>query len=138
MRLSWTTAAAMLLLASVARADQPMNERPNGMGDHQVTIGVGLICNTAEQVDRYIKLRAGGDETSVALIAVNEEAKDPRACGLAAVAFMQDKTVETHDLEGKLVSIVRISIIAAFDGRRWAVVPAMTQYALMQPEGYAI
>ena len=53
-----------------------------------------------------------------AVIAVNDEAKDPRACGVAAVAFMSDKMVDMKNVQGRLVQIVRISVVAAFDGRR--------------------
>ena len=54
---------------------------------------------------------------------MNDEAKDPRACGVAAVAFMSDKMVDMKNVQGKLVQIVRISVVATFDGRQWARIP---------------
>jgi len=138
MRLAWSAAAAVLLLGGVAQADQPADAQPNAPAEDQLSIGVGMICNTSEQVQRFVRLRADGAETERALNVVNEEAKNPRACGVAAVAFMPDKAVDVKNVQGKLVSIVRINIVAAFDGQRWARVPVMTQYALMQPAGYDI
>ena len=46
--------------------------------------------------------------------------------------------VDITAVNGKMVQIVRISVMAAYDGKTWARVPAMTQYALIEPEGYAI
>jgi hypothetical protein len=133
MRLSWAVAAAALAFSSAASADVP-----NPMDDEGVVIGVGIICNNLQQMQRLIGLRAGGAETTGAVSVVNNEAKDPRACGVAAVAFLSDKMVDMREVRGKLVQIVRINVVAAFDGRQWARVPVMTQYALMEPDGYAI
>lgn len=135
MRLSWAVATAGLLLCGAAQAEEQGKQAPD---KDEVALGVGLICNTSEQMQRYVTLRADGAETNRALRAVNDEAHDPRACGLAAVAFMADETVETKSMQGKIVSIVRISIVAAFDGQQWGSVPGMVQYALIEPEGYEI
>ena len=135
MRLSFAAAAAAALaLCSMT----PGNAGAGPMDENDVTIGVGIICNTPEQMQRLVGLRINGEEADRALIAVNQEAKDPRACGIATVAFMSDKMVDMKNVQGKLVQIVRINVVAAFDGRQWARVPTMTQYALIEPEGYAI
>ena len=60
------------------------------------------------------------------------------ACGVAAVAFMSDKMVDLKNVNGKMVQIVRITGLAAFDGRNWSRIPVMTQYALIEPEGHTI
>jgi hypothetical protein len=135
MRLSWAAAAASIVLWSAA----PGNVYAAGpMEEGNIAIGVGIICNTPEQMERLVGLRNDGEEMNRAVIAVNDEAKDPRACGVAAVAFMSDKMVDMKNVQGKLVQIVRINVVAAFDGRQWARVPVMTQYALIEPEGHAI
>ena len=61
-----------------------------------------------------------------------------RHAGAAAVAFRRDKTMDTQHLKGRLVSIVRISVVGAYDGQRWSSVPAMVQYAVMEEEGLEI
>ena len=134
MRLSWAAGAAALALWSAT----PGNANAQLMEEGNIAIGVGIICNTPEQMERLVGLRNDGKEMNRAVIAVNDEAKDPRACGVAAVAFMSDKMVDMKNVQGKLVQIVQISVVAAFDGRRWARIPTMTQYALMEPEGYSI
>jgi hypothetical protein len=133
MRLSWAAAAAVLTLwnAAPASAADPMQE-------DNVTIGVGIICNTPEQMQRLVGLRMKGAEVERAVLAVNTEAKDPRACGVAAVAFMSAKMVDMKNVQGKLVQIRRISVVAAFNGQQWSRIPVMTQYALIEAEGYSI
>jgi hypothetical protein len=134
MRLSWAAGAAALALWSAT----PGNVNAQLMEEGNIAIGVGIICNTPEQMERRVGLRNDGKEMNRAVIAVNDEAKDPRACGVAAVAFMSDKMVDMKNVQGKLVQIVRISVVATFDGRQWARVPVMTQYALIEPDGYSI
>jgi hypothetical protein len=137
MRLSWAATAAALALWSLTPGSVSA-ETTIPMDDENVAIGVGIICNTPEQMQRLIGMRADGAEMDRAVSVVNNEAKDPRACGVAAVAFMSDKMVDMKNVQGKLVQIVRISVVAAFDGKQWARVPLMTQYALIEPEGHTI
>jgi len=137
MRLSWAATAAALALWSLTPGNVSA-EPANPMDDENVAIGVGIICNTPEQMQRLIGMRADGAEMDRAVSVVNNEARDPRACGVAAVAFMSDKMVDMKSVQGKLVQIVRINVIAAFDGKQWARIPVMTQYALIEPEGYTI
>ena len=137
MRLTWAAAAAALALWSTL----PGNARAEAVNpgeDDNVVIGIGIICNTSDQMRQLVSQRIGGAEIDHAIRVVNNGAKDPRACGVAAVAYLSDKMVDMKNVNGKLVQIVRINVLAAFDGKKWARVPAMTQYALIEPEGYAI
>lgn len=130
--------AAAAAAAIALWSTMPANVSATPMDQAGLTIGVGIICNTPEQMQRLVGLRDGGAEVGGAVTAVNDEAKDPRACGVAAVAYMSEQMMEMKNVRGKLVQIVRIHVVAAFDGRRWSRVPAMTQYALIEPGGYAI
>jgi hypothetical protein len=129
-------AAAALLLAGGAAQAEIDTPRPPG-GDDFI-VGVGVICNTGEQAEHYLRLRAGGAQLLRAVDTVNQQAREPRACGMAAVAFRRDKTMDTQRLNGKLVSVVRISVMAGYDGQRWAPVPAMVQYAVMEEDGVEV
>ena len=51
---------------------------------------------------------------------------------------MPEKTLDAKAVENKLMQIVRINVVAGFDGSGWKDVPAMTQYAVMEGEGEAI
>jgi len=125
-------AAAMLMLAGAARAD----EGPAREGD--AAIGVGMICNTPQQAGRFVALRAQGSAPQQAMATVNKEAKDARACGLAAIAFTRDATLENKPIDNKLVQVVRINVVAGFNGSGWQRVSGMVQYAVMEGEGETI
>jgi hypothetical protein len=122
----------LLLLGGIAQADEaslPPQPEPDVMA-----IGMGVICNTSDQAEHYVRLRAGGTDVIPAVIVVNEQARDPKACGLAAVAFQRDKTIEAKSMQGKLVTIVRISVLAGYNGREWLRVPTIVQYAVMEAQ----
>lgn len=128
------TAAALLLLCAGAQAQAPQTPPQNG----DAVVGVGMICNTPDQAKRFIALQVGGSEPHAAMNAVNEEAKDARACGVAAVAFVRDQTVDTETMNNKLVHVVRINVVAGYDGRGWQPVTNMTQYAVIEDSGESI
>jgi hypothetical protein len=138
MRISYLAAVAATLLCGIAQAEEQSNNPAGGPVQKAMAVGAGIICNTSEQVQRFVTLRANGAETSGAVQAVNDEAHDPRACGVAVVAFTPDEKVEDTSAQGKVVSIVRITIVAAFDGGNWSAVPGMVQYTIMETDGYEI
>jgi hypothetical protein len=104
----------------------------------QPSVGVGMICNTADQAQQYLQLRADGAAASDALQEVNERAHDLHACGIAAIAYVRDKMLQCHAVENKMLEVVRIAVLAGYDGTSWKSLPAMTQYAVMQGQGDAI
>ncbi len=126
-------AAALLLTGGAAQANGNMPNLPGAdTGGGDVIVGVGVLCNTGAQAEHYLRLRADGAQLLPAVDAVNEEAREPRACGMAVVAFRRDKTMDTQRLNGRLVSVVRISVMANYDGETWAPVPALVQYTVME------
>jgi hypothetical protein len=135
MRLAWAAAATVAITLSSATSGAV---KANPMEEDNLAVGVGIICNTSEQMKRLVGLRMDGAEVPRAVSTVNDEVRDSHACGVAAVAFMSDKMVDIKNVEGKMVQIVRINVMATFDGEHWASVPAMTQYALIESEGYPI
>jgi len=78
--LTLTIATAMGLLASVAAAQE-------------VSIGTGPVCDTQKQAERLVALLEQGSEAAVS--AVNAEEKDPMACVVATVAFVEGPLVAT-------------------------------------------
>lgn len=131
--LTMTAAAAVLLIAGAARADE-LTSLP-GQANRGPVVGVGVICNTSAQAEQFVSLRQQGQDITPAVAKVNEQAQDPRACGLAAVAFVPDKTMATKPMGGKLVKIVRINVVAGYNGTGWHHVAATVQYAIMPAQG---
>lgn len=131
------SAVLLLAIATPAQAQSVSAPSPDGIGDPGV--GVGIICNTPEQAVRFVVLRGTGAEVTAALNAVNTEAKDMKACGVAAVAFLRDHTVATRPMGNRLVQIVRINVVAGFNGTGWQRASAMSvQYAVIEAEGQSI
>ena len=134
MRLTWAAAAAAFVMCVAAHADEP-SINPQSRG---TTVGIGIICDTAEQAEHFVSLRAGGADSRNAIMAVNTAAKDPRACGIAAVAFVRDAMLESRAVNDKLLQVVRINILAGFNGSDWQQTAGMIQYAVIEGEGEAI
>lgn len=134
MRIFWAAATAAILACGVARAEGPVQPPANG----DAGVGVGVICNTSEEAKQFIDLRSHGAAPDQAVQAVNANAMDERACGVAAIAYIRDQTVETLRLENQLVQIVRINVVAGFNGSIWQRVSGMVQYAVLEGGGESI
>ena len=132
MRMFWAAAAAAILACGAVRAEGS----PPAQGDPAV--GVGIICNTPEEAKHFVDLRSRGTAPEQAMQAVNDGAKDERACGVAAIAYVRDATVDTTTIKDKLVQIVRINIVAGFNGTAWQRIADMVQYAVIEGEGEAV
>src|SRR5215471_1475526 len=133
MRIFWAAAAAAILVCGAARATEgqlPAN------GD--AAVGIGIICNTPQQAELFVSLRSKGTGPDQAMNAVNAKSHDARACGVAAIAYVRDHTMGTVKMENKLVQIVRISVLAGYNGSAWQRVSNMVQYAVLEGGGEAI
>jgi hypothetical protein len=96
--------------------------------NRSVEVGVGLICNSEAQVERYLALHVKDESPVAAIRVVNAEAKDPNACALAAIAFVrgeQGKSVVSH---GGLMKITQVMILATQTPAGWQRVPPIVQY----------
>lgn len=146
MRMLIAAAAALLLAGTAVSAESVNRQVPENLPNNSLTepdqmglqVGIGVICNTNVQAEDYVKLRAHGTDLTLAVNQVNAQAKDPKACGVAAIAYKRGKTVDTQMMGGKMVEIVQINVMAGYDGQAWARVPEMTQYAVIQSKGIAI
>ena len=101
-------------------------------------VGVGMICDSQEQAARFLELRATGRKADEAMAAVNEEARNPKACGLAAIAFTQDAMVDSKSVDNQLVQVVRIRILAGYTGAAWQPMRDFVQYAILEAEGLEV
>lgn len=104
----------------------------------QPSVGIGMICNTPDQAQQYLTMRAEGVAADQAMKRINDDAQDAHACGVAAIAFKRDKMLQAHPVENKLLEVVQINVLAGFDGTGWKPIPEMTQYAVMESGGDAI
>jgi hypothetical protein len=71
--------------------------------------GTALLCDTQRQVERYVALFNGEEQS--AIDAVNSEEKNPTACALETVAFMRGPELGTARNKENAFQIVRILIV---------------------------
>jgi hypothetical protein len=94
--------------------------------EQSVEVGVGLICNSEQQVERYLSLQDQPPEKAIQL--VNTEASDPNACSMAAIAFTRGKQGSSVPAPGGQMMITEINIVAAQTPFGWQPVNGLVQY----------
>jgi hypothetical protein len=93
----------------------------------KLKVGVGLICDGSNQVERYLKLSRGEGSPVEALKVVNDEA-NKTACGVASIAFVVGEEVGTVKLKDGVMHIMQIMVVATQTQRGWQQVPPTVQY----------
>ena len=119
--LHWSLAFAPMLLATSVLSGAPGN----------VSIGSAIICDTSEQAHRFVTLRNDGSEAVQALQVINKEANNPTACGPAVLAFRTGETIKSERMDGQLVNVVKVTVLANNNGAGWSPVPETVQYAII-------
>jgi hypothetical protein len=89
------------------------------------------MCDTLDQVKRFVALRSDGKERDLALLTVNGEAKDAGACNFGIVQFSVAEPLAEMAINGRPVAIVRITVHAFGNGSGWKQVPDTVQYTAM-------
>jgi hypothetical protein len=90
------------------------------------TVGEGLVCDSPQQLHRFVEIRNQGREAEEAVRAVNDETKNPVACGTVTAAFAGGKPIDKMKMLGGAVELVEITIVAISDGASWTRVPPTT------------
>ena len=102
-------------LASLAFLSLPIADLPTA---HDVQVGTALVCDTQQQVERFVAVYAG--DAASAASAVNAEEHDPSACGMASMAYVVSPpltTARTKDATFQIVKIIVLGVVTE-DGVR--------------------
>lgn len=94
---------AVLSFVAPARAQNP---------DIEVEVGTGLICDTREQVDRFVTLYEGDMQRTVDKI--NAAESDPPACAISTIAYVRGRQLawaRSKDTSFQIVPILVLGII---------------------------
>ena len=106
MRYALAPATALMFLALALPA--PAEEKKPDQKD--IEIGSGLVCDTLEQVQRYVQLFRGNPVE--AATQVNKEVGKEEACAFGTVAFVRGADVaRVRDNEDKPVKIAEILVV---------------------------
>jgi hypothetical protein len=106
--------------------------------EQPMDVGRGVICSTAQQIERFVALESEGREAAVALRTVNDEVQNATACSLALVMFSGSKSIGQLAVKGKPVSILEITVHAFGNGSAWKQTPAIVQYTVVAEKGMMI
>ena len=93
-------------LASLAFLSLPIADLPAA---HDVQFGTALVCDTQEQVERFVAVYAG--DAARAVSTVNAEEHDPSACGMASVAYVVSPPLATARSKDATFQIVKILVL---------------------------
>jgi hypothetical protein len=100
--------------------------------------GQGIVCDTPEQVVRFVGLREGGMDVADALQTVNNESRGSKACDVTLVAFTDSMPIAERVFQGRLASIAQIMVHAVGDGVSWRTIPTHAWYIVEVEEGQII
>lgn len=101
---------------------------PPNATEAAVEVGIGVICNSSDQIKRYLSLKKGEASIQNAIQLVNLEAKDERACGMAMVAFVTGHEADNVDVTDGTMHVRQITIVAVATDAGWHQIPETVQY----------
>jgi len=118
---------ALLLACLPAQAEQKEQSA-------KVEIASALVCDTQQQVERFVALFDGNVES--ALSAVNDEQATPNACDVATIAYVMGPEVSTARSNGATFRVVRVLVLGVVtpDGTMKASAPTPFYSAAMVDE----
>lgn len=94
----------------------------------EIKQGHGLVCDTKEQIERYVALYKKGDDGNEVVKSVNLEVGKEAACGIIPVAYVEDEAVGQVRGEAGAAKIVRVYVVAFYTPLGWQRVPPLEQY----------
>ena len=102
-----TTLGLTLLFLLICAPVQALEK--HSLDERNMEVGDVLVCDTQEQVERYVQHYHGDKEAAVR--AVNREENDPSACGVATAAFVRGPQMATARAENMAFEIIRILVL---------------------------
>ena len=142
--LSFIAVAGIIGFAGAAYAEDGPDSLTNPSTvteSKDIEVGAGIICDTPQQVKRYLTFADephGADSVDRALDAVNTEENNPRACGVAIIAFVRDGQSETVEFNHSVAKVTRVRVVAVATQEGWRHVPAVVQYTAISEPGQTI
>jgi hypothetical protein len=121
---------SLFLLASPARADDLQIETDD------VQIGTGLVCDTQQQVKRFVSIYDGDIETAVST--VNTEEHDPTACVIAAMAYVPGDPVDTAIHNDKMFHIVPVVVLGVVTAQGLQAITPAQFFSVVEVKGQDI
>lgn len=108
MSFTMRVAVLSLLLAMPAQAQDATKPQDHG-NQRNIEIATSLICDTPEQVERFVALFDGNAE--LAINTVNDEAQSPNACVVATAAYVKGEERATARSQVGTFQVYQIFVV---------------------------
>jgi hypothetical protein len=100
--MTFATGIASLILPSLLLMELPARA-------DEIQVGTGLVCDTQQQVERFVSLYDGDPESTVST--VNAEEHNPTACGLVTMAYVPGPPLATARKKNLTFHIVQVIVV---------------------------
>jgi hypothetical protein len=124
LRLASLILPSILLLTLPARADDDLQ------------VATGLVCDTQQQVERFVSLYDGDALTAVGT--VNAEARDPNACVIATMIYVPGAPIATTTSKDKMFHIVPVLVVGIVTPEGVQAVAPAQFFSAEEVEGFGI
>jgi hypothetical protein len=129
-----TLAARIAPLFALLAAPFCVPARAADAADYEVASS--LVCDTQEQVERFVALFAGDAQAAIRL--VNAEQKNPTACAMMNIAFVRGNQLGTARHGDNAFHITHILVIGVENGNGIQPVQPAAYYSAFGVKEYAI
>jgi hypothetical protein len=101
-----------------------------------VATGSGLICDTREQIERYVAMYDGNPQRTIEL--VNEQSNSKSACGLAQIAYQRAEEIADIRVNHARGKIVQLTIVGINYSGIWQGTRPYTQFTIFMLPGQEV
>ena len=102
-------------------------------GEQNVTVGTGMVCDSPEELERYISLREG--DSADALVSATGQDIDHLACGILIVAYFRDGDIKVVALKIGFGEIARVTIVGIRSDLGWTLTEPTEKFIIFPLEG---
>ena|SRR5262245_2820795 len=103
---------------------------------YEVETGSVLICDTQQQVERFVQLFDGNHQ--LAITAVNTEERDPNACVMADVAYVKGPQVGVARSKSHAFEITPVVVVGTTAPRGYRPVKPALFFSLVNLKEFAV
>jgi hypothetical protein len=127
---------ASLILPSILLLASPASAEDVQVGIDDIQIGTGLVCDTQQQVKRFVSVY--DDDVDTAVSTVNAEEHKPNACVIAAMAYVPGEPIAMAMHNGKMFHIVPIVVVGIVTAEGIQAIAPVQFFSAAKVEGQAI
>ena len=113
------------------RQNQGADTAAPGNLPSNLSLGVGVICDTQDQIKRYLTLYQGPTTAEQAATTVNTETNSPGGCGMASIAFVSGDFLDNVNVPGGIMRVVKILVFAMKTQDGWQSISPTPQFTAL-------